>query len=96
MAKVLYTILFQIGPKRDVKVTVPSLRGFHFRAPTFKAALYRSPKAIESFLRALAKAGKSVPREPKLFRLDTMLVEVNAPRVKEASLSARSSPSASS
>ena len=80
MSKVAYTILFEMRPRSAVNVTVPALPGFQFKAATYKAALYQAPNRLGSYLKTLKKSGKAIPKESKSFRIDKLIIEVNAPR----------------
>jgi hypothetical protein len=85
MAKVAYTILFEKGPKNTVRVTVPYLPGFEFRARSRKAAYSGSLGRIERFLTDLAKRGKGIPKEPDGFWVLPDLIQVNAPKGRNSS-----------
>lgn len=85
MAKAAYTILLEKGPKHTVRVTVPSLPGFEFRARNRKNAYTGSAGRIEHFLKRLARRGKTIPKEPAEFWITPDLIQVNLPKARESS-----------
>jgi hypothetical protein len=86
VTKVVYTILFEKGPRNTVRVTVPSLTGFEFRARNRKAAYAGSAGRIERFLAGLVKHGKGIPKEPDGFWVRPDLIHVSLPKARNLSL----------
>ena len=83
MAKAIYTIVFEVR-SNGVKVTVPALPGFSFEADDIIAAQVDAKVYLEAYLKMLRKIGKPIPSESELFRVESTLIQVNAPRTMRA------------
>jgi hypothetical protein len=81
MAKVVYTVVFEVRSKR-VSVTAPALPGFYFTSEALPDAKPEWEDYLQAFLRLLREAHKPLPAESKNFRVQSVFIEVNAPRDK--------------
>ena len=82
MSKETYLAHFELTKKGTFIVTVPSLPGCQVTAPTFEQAFARARKAIETHLKALAKAGKMIPKESGANPPLCVNIEVKVPRYR--------------
>jgi predicted RNase H-like HicB family nuclease len=80
MSKETYLVHFELTKKGTFSVTIPSLPGCQATAPTFEQAFAKVKKSIERHLKALAKAGKTIPKESHANPPICINIEVTAPK----------------
>ena len=80
MSKVVYSVHIEPMPKGGFYISVPALPECRTTAPSFNAALKKSKTQIEKHVKALVRAGKSVPTESQNVRPLCLPIQVNLPK----------------